>query len=62
MLNHDTRQIFIAFTAIVFVWSIACLLTLVFGQALPSESVALADLSTGLATGGPCEDLGGDPR
>ncbi len=62
MTNHDTRQILIAFTAIVFVWSIACLMTLVFGQPLPSESVALADLSTSLTTSGPCEDPGGDPR
>jgi hypothetical protein len=40
MRDHDTRQILIAFTAIVSAWSIACLLTLAFGRPLPSEILA----------------------
>ncbi len=43
MTDHDTRQIIIAFTAIVLAWSIAFLLTIAFGQPFPSESVALTD-------------------
>ena len=43
MRTHDTRQIIIAFTAIVFTWSIACVLTIAFGGPLPSETSASAD-------------------
>ena len=31
MREHDTRQIIIAFTAVVLAWSIVCLLTIAFG-------------------------------
>jgi len=40
MRDQDTRQVIIAFTAIVFAWSVACLLTIAFGGPLPSESLA----------------------
>jgi len=43
MTDHDTRQIIIAFTAIVMVWSIACLLTIALGGPLSPETVTLAD-------------------
>jgi hypothetical protein len=43
MRTHDTRQIIIAFTAIVAAWSIACLLTIPFGGPLTSETLASAD-------------------
>jgi len=62
MTDHDTRQIIIAFTAIVLAWSIACLLTITFGQPFPSESVALADRQNSLATSGPCDKLGSNLR
>ena len=62
MTDHDTRQVFIAFTAIVLAWSIAILLTIAFGQPLPSEAVAFVDRQGSLATSGPCEKLGSDLR
>ena len=37
MTDHDTRQIIIALTAIVLAWSIACLLTITFGQPFPEQ-------------------------
>ena len=40
MTDHDTRQISIAFTAIVLAWSIACLLTVAFGGLFTSETLA----------------------
>ena len=62
MTNHDTRQIFIAFTAIVLAWSIVGLLTIAFGQPFPREAVAFADRQDSLATSGPCEKLGSNLR
>jgi hypothetical protein len=62
MMDHDTRQIIIALTAIVLAWSIAYLLTITFGQPFPSETVALADRQSSLATSGPCDKLGDDLR
>ncbi len=62
MTDHETRQIIIAFTAIVLAWSIAFLLAITFGQPFPSESVALADRQNSLATSGPCDKLSGNLR
>jgi hypothetical protein len=62
MTDHDTRQIIIALAAIVLAWSIVGLLTIAFGQPFPGEWIVLADRQSSLATGGPCDKLGGDLR
>jgi hypothetical protein len=55
MTDNDTRQIIIAFTAIVLAWSMACLLTIVFGRPFPSElAVAFADPPEWLGDRLPC--------
>jgi hypothetical protein len=51
MRTHETQQIIIAFTAIVFAWSIACLLTIAFGGPLPSETFASTDRPVGVRNG-----------
>jgi len=54
MTDHDTRQIIIAYAAIMMVWSIACLLTIAFGAHLPPETVTLADPAGWLGDRLPC--------
>jgi hypothetical protein len=55
MTDNDTRQIIIAYTAIVLAWSLACLLTIAFGRPFPSEWVtALANPPEWLGDRLPC--------
>jgi hypothetical protein len=54
MTDHDSRQIIIAFSATVLAWSIACFLTIAFGQPFPNKMVALADPPEWVADRLPC--------